>query len=263
MKTVTPLLALLLLSTPADASDLTKVDRKIRVEPTYQSKSPKYCLLALGADAKTKVWLVQDGDTLYADLNGNGDLTEPGERFKMKHEEATYRTFDVGEFKLDGLTYSGFGFTQMKAAPETVGNPDEWERLKRSSPDAWMWMMAITAERPGDDFRPLPKKISYIINGDGNGMLLFADKPQDAPLIHINGPWTLALQDRKQRLIPGHSKMLQIGVGTQGVGPGTFAWVLYDKTIPDNVYPEVEITYPTKSAGEEPIRRKYTLKQRC
>src|SRR5262245_47701417 len=67
---------------PVRAVDLTKIERTIAKEPQYQSKSPKYCLLVFGSEAKTKVWIVFDGDEdVYVDRNGNGDLTEPGNHF--------------------------------------------------------------------------------------------------------------------------------------------------------------------------------------
>src|SRR5262245_54408327 len=255
--------AVLLLAPLAQAADLAKIERKIAKEPAYQTKSPKYCLLVFGLDAKTRVWLVQDGDTLYVDRKGNGDLTGDGKRVKVEQKSEDMRSFEVGDLKLDGLTHTGLSVMQMKARPEVVGNDQEWERLKKSGPEPWMWWVRITAERDADDHRDLPKKVGYVINGDGAGMLLFADKPQEAPIIHLNGPFTLALQDRKQRLIPGDKTMLQIGVGPQGVGPGTFAFVLYPNTIPNDAYPEAEITFPAKAPGQEPIKRKYTLKQRC
>src|SRR3979490_2472906 len=71
-----------LTSAPALAVDLSKIDRTIAREPVYKNK-PKYCLLVFGPEAKTKVWLVIDGDTLYVDRNGNGDLTEKGERVDL------------------------------------------------------------------------------------------------------------------------------------------------------------------------------------
>ena len=37
------------------------------------------CGLVGGADLHNRVWLVHDGDLLYVDRNGNGDLTEHGE----------------------------------------------------------------------------------------------------------------------------------------------------------------------------------------
>ena len=54
--------------------DLTKVDRTIAKEPAYKTK-PRYCLLVFGPEPKIRVWLVLDGDVLYVDRNGNGDLT--------------------------------------------------------------------------------------------------------------------------------------------------------------------------------------------
>jgi hypothetical protein len=70
----------LLASSAIANPDLSKLDRTIRKEPEYQTKSPRYCLLVFGPEARTRVWLVLDGDSLYVDRNGNGDLTEPDER---------------------------------------------------------------------------------------------------------------------------------------------------------------------------------------
>ena len=71
--------ALLLFSGAATvgAADLSKVERRLVKEPTYQSGSPRYALLVIGPGAKDRVWIVKDGDTLYVDRNGNGDLTDP------------------------------------------------------------------------------------------------------------------------------------------------------------------------------------------
>src|SRR5260370_39867195 len=72
----------------ASAADLAKVDRTIKKEPAYQAK-PKYCLLVFGPEAKHRVWLVLDGDTLYVDKNGNGDLTEAGKRIQAPDFKAS------------------------------------------------------------------------------------------------------------------------------------------------------------------------------
>src|SRR5258708_1486782 len=68
--------ALALWASAAGAADLPKVDRTIGKEPAYTTKQPRYCLLVFGPRAGFKVWLVQDGNVLYVDRNGNGDLTE-------------------------------------------------------------------------------------------------------------------------------------------------------------------------------------------
>jgi hypothetical protein len=253
----------LLLGSLAHAADLANIERKIAREPAYQTKTPKYCLLVFGLDARSRAWLVQDGTTLYVDRNGNGDLTEAGKRVQIKQQNDSYRSFEAGDITIDGLTHTGLSVMQMKASAESVGNDQEWQRIKKSGPEPWTWWVRITAERSANDPRNLPKKISYVINGDGAGMLLFADRPQDAPIIHLGGPFTLALQDRKQRLIAGDKTMLQIGVGPEGVGPGTFAFVLYPNLIPNDVYPVAAITFPAKSPGQEPLQCKYTLKERC
>jgi hypothetical protein len=246
----------------AEAADLTKIERTLAKEPAYKTK-PKYCLLVFGAEPKNRFWLVQDGDTLYIDRNGNGDLTEPDKRVQLKTGDKNYRNFDAGEIHDGTLTHTGLSVSQFLVSPESVGNPKEFERIKKGGSEPWTWWVRITAERPASDSRPLPKQIKYVANGDGLGYLLFADKPQDAPVIHFNGPWTLGLQDIKQRLITGRETMLQIGVGTQGIGPGTFTFVLYPETIPNTVYPEADIAFPAKNSDDKPIQKKYTLKQRC
>src|SRR5260370_42508812 len=58
-------------------SMLDGIERKIIKEPKYVS-SPRYALLVLGTKAESKVWLVEDGKTLYVDGNANGDLTDDG-----------------------------------------------------------------------------------------------------------------------------------------------------------------------------------------
>src|SRR5207245_8714637 len=92
---------LMVVATPLSAADLAKIDRKIAKEPAYRTK-PKYCLLVFGPEAKTRVWLVQDGDTLYVDRNGNGDLTEPGAKVAAEKrdgaDEGEY-TFKVGDIR--------------------------------------------------------------------------------------------------------------------------------------------------------------------
>lgn len=252
-----------LAAAPVVAADLSKIDRTIAKEPAYQTNEVRYCLLVIGAEAKTRVWLVQDGETLYVDRNGNGDLTEVGERVSLKEKAERYRWFDAGDIKDGPLTHTGLSVSQMRVMEEDVGDPKEFARVKARSADAWMWSVSLSAERPADDTRPLPRKIGYVANGDGNGYLLFGKTPQEAPVVHVNGPWTLGLQDFKQRLIVGRKSKLQIGVGTPGVGPGTFAFVLYNNTIPAEAYPVADITFPPKSPAVKPASKQDTLTDRC
>lgn len=245
------------------ASDLASIDRTIAKEPAYQSKQVKYCLLVFGPEAKTRVWLVQDGDTLYVDRNGNGDLTGEAKCVPIKQKDKFFRTFEAGSITDGLLTHTDLSISQLPVDEGGVGNAKEFARIKAQGGEPWTWWIRLSVERPADDSRPLPKRISYVINGDGFGYLLFANRPQEAPVIHLNGPWTLGLQDVKQQLTAGRSSRLQLGVGTPGIGPGTFAYVEYPKTIPVDVYPQAEITFPNQIRGADPITERYTLKSRC
>src|SRR5690348_2175721 len=72
-------LATCLLGSVAPAAapdDLAKLPRTVAKEPAYQTQ-PRYCLLAFGPEAKARAWLVLDGETLYVDRQGTGDLTRP------------------------------------------------------------------------------------------------------------------------------------------------------------------------------------------
>ena len=145
-----------------------------------------------------------------------------------------------------GLKHSIPYVMEMAVKEDSVG-AKEFARLKGKHDQAVNTWISVRAERPAGDDRRLPKHIQYIVNGDGQGYLTFADRPKDAPVAHLNGAWTFGLQDIKQQLVVGQKKMLQLGVGTPGVGPGTFAFVLYPKTIPNDAYPTGEFTFPPKT----------------
>jgi hypothetical protein len=257
----------LIATVPAGAEDrgagvLARIDRAIIKEPTYQSGAPRYCLLAFGPEAKFRVWLVQDGDVLYVDRNGDGDLTESGERIEKKRGEAGNRRWEGVDLTDGPRKHTITHVTEMTMTENSVGDSKEFARLKGKRDRAVNTWIGVRAERAAGDDRPLPKDINYIINGDGTGYLAFADRPQDAPVIHLNGPWGFGLQDIKQHLAIGQETMLQLGVGTPGVGPGTFAFVQYPNTIPNDAYPVGEFTFPAAS-GAPALKQTVTFKKRC
>src|SRR5215468_8093881 len=122
-------LAAIFFTCPAVAADLAKIDRTIRKEPTYSGK-PKYGLLVFGPDAAACVWLVQDGNTLYVDRNGNGDLAEPGKKVAAK-EDKSYDAkeyglfFEAGELKVGGKVHKHLtvGFPRLKVYSSLKDNP--------------------------------------------------------------------------------------------------------------------------------------------
>src|SRR5215471_8101971 len=95
---------------PALAGDLSKIEREISKEPKYKTNSPQYALLVFGPEAKLCVWIVTDGETVYLDRNGDGDLTDPTERFANLSEcknieladsdgKTHYVITSIGEYK--------------------------------------------------------------------------------------------------------------------------------------------------------------------
>jgi len=237
--------------------DLSKLERQILKEPRYRTKTPRYCLMVFGIEATAKVWMVQDGDVLFVDTNGNGDLTQPGKWFKKRDG-----VFLVPFIKVNGLTHTNLIVFDKPASKDTPNIGTDWYRIRQSDPKPRIWNVSIKTERSTKDLRHLPRHIEYMVNGDSRGMLLFGKSVKDAPILHFDGDYSLTLQDSIQTLSSGGRSKVQIGVGCHGVGPGTFSFILYKDVIPSNAHPVIEIAYPTKP-GELAFKRKYELKHLC
>jgi hypothetical protein len=226
----------------ATAADLTKVDRSIRKEPVYQSKSPRYCLLVIGPQARTRIWLVLDGDVLYIDRNGNGDLTDKGERVeKQKGKLSHFLAGDV--LDADGKTrHTTFMVMQAEDEGQTI---------------------TFVAGMVGG-------KRMFMAGADSLGTLQFADRPQDAPVVHFGGPLQMELnaklsQSGKAELVRGDKgQELYVWVGTPGLGKGTFAALMHQVGgVPGDVHPVAEIEFTSKEAAGPPPKAKVVLKERC
>src|SRR5438552_10146109 len=147
---------LLLVALPqvsASAVDLTKIDRALVKEPKYRSAAVKYCLLVFGPEAKTRVWLVQDGDTLYVDRNGNGDLTEEHEKIAAEKDEGAADgrySFKVGEVRDGALTHKELFVYVSKPSLDSLAEEDKLVKAFRAKhPDAPGYEVFVDVEMPG------------------------------------------------------------------------------------------------------------------
>jgi hypothetical protein len=240
-----------------NAADLTKILRTITKEPAYKTK-PKYCLVVFGAEAKTRLWLVLDGDVLYVDKNGNGDLTEKGESLpgtKKKLDQVSdpayplqdYRLFSVGEVAVGGQTYTRveIGHTILKDKFEVKTDfGKEMARLLKKNPG--LTRLGIHATRNG---KVRIQAIAYA-----------ADSPEKAPIVHIDGPVTLKPYNVSGLVRGSKPFEFYAVVGTQGLGDDTFAMLDYTE-IPESAKPVVEIEFPGKVESER--RRVKTSLGRC
>jgi hypothetical protein len=238
-------LAVLALWAAPAAADLTRIDRTIKKEPAYKGK-PKYCLLVFGPEARTRVWLVLDGDTLYVDRNGNGDLTEPGGRLKVttpNQDPASFGETDIlgaGGQKKEKLRFALYGwFNHRQGKTEGVG-------------------ASVTVSWGGR---------WYGAWGDGTSELVFADRPQDAPVLHVGGPLQMGFESRYRNAFIRQGAglyNLAVGVGTPGLGKGAFTHLTYwDDGIPKDAHPTAELEFPNKVPGGPPVRVKQVLSERC
>ena len=277
----TAFFGLALLAAPATAADLAKIDRTLKSEPGYRS-APKYGLVVFGPKAGTRVWLVldlgqpwenePDKNVLYVDKNGDGDLTDPGERVACtlrKHETfvsfspkpaVSYSPeFDVGDI------VDRDGKTRHTGLTVRVGS-----YIQRYRPVS----LSVKTDGRNDQFA-------------GGPLLSFADRPEDAPVIHFGGPLTLRVamesgvlhvpidygdkpdlkwSDKypptyeQKSLVRGESRELVAQIGTLGLGRGTFA-TLSAGLPPADVHPFAEIEVPGPDG--KPVRLTTRLDSRC
>jgi hypothetical protein len=234
---------------PARAADLAALPRTIAKEPTYTGK-PVYCLLALGAEAKTRVWVVRDGDTVYVDRNGNGDLTEADEKVAGTSEtdeadgmKNTVTDFPLGDLPKvgDKTPYSGLSLRRYLFVPASP-----------KIPTTDMSVVSVTLNEVSTQ----------------SGAPTFAPKAADAPVLHLDGPLTIRIppneKDEPCVFLKGGEGEQEITaqIGTAGLGARTWAALGYE-LVGDDVHPQAEITYPPAKAGGTPIVVKFALDSRC
>ena len=250
--------ALLFGAAPAGAVDYAKIDRTIAREPAYASKAPRYCLLAYGPEAKARVWLVLDGDVLYVDRNGNGDLTEHGKRIVGK----------ATPFQVQGDTLSGKALSfEIDEVPGLGKEP--WPHavrltLRRDGAGDWvirsMWDGYWAEEVPFGRTKP---ERCYQLSQLLEGSVPFADRPRDAAVVHFGGPLTMTVMEwggdtSKRKLVRGKETRLSVMVGTPVAGREETAFVRL-RYIRQVSTPSAVIEFPNQDPAGKPILAKTTL----
>ncbi len=246
------------------AIDLAKIDRPAIKLPELRSGAAQYCLLVFGPDAAKRVWLVRDGDLLYVDRNGNGDLTEPGERVaadpkisKPKDGVYSFRAGVIpdGTSQHKDLDVNWFNIDHMKDS-----DPEIMERLTRDPAfrGCWISLDVAMADHHGTGIEGRVSHAAMLL--DHRGLLEFAPRIEDAPVLHFGGPWEVTMSG-KEIWRAGGSKDVYLVVGTPGVGPGTTVCIAYEKVIPAGLKPKLDVTF--SSTGESLMTKTYELKRRC
>lgn len=266
---LTVLFGTVFLAVPIGAADLSKIDRKLVKEPAYRSKA-LYCLLVFGADAKTRAWLVLDGDTLYIDRHTDGDLTHPDDRLPMHRVTKDPTNVMSAETRVF-LDVIPPGKADGRDAPTLKGNK-HYTRL---------WVSHSLPRKkvnpPTHDQKELLERLEHhyteiFLRIDGKyavlGCACFSERPEDAPILHFDGPLALGFgQDFglfKQRPFRRGAKPQELMVNLITPGLGADALVRMDyRYLPSDVDPVADIEFPSKQPGGKPIKRRVVLKERC
>jgi hypothetical protein len=219
----------------------------------------------LGTETIKAVWLVLDGTTLYVDRNGNGDLTEAGDKVEADAhpgEDSDVRHFAAGDIRAGPRTH--------KALTVVVGGLDRLaagdglaKAFLARNPTARAYSISAELEVPGWKGAGVGGRVLQAAPGiDVNGVLQFTDRPGDAPVIHFGAPLQVTLYGQ-QVLTRDRETDVFVGLATPGLGPGTSAYVSYENILPETAFPTLDVTYPVARPGEPPVRQRYELKQRC
>jgi hypothetical protein len=221
------------------AADLSKIDRTIRKEPHYKGK-PLYALLVFGPEVKTRIWVVKDGETLYVDRNGDGDLTDKDEEFSL----------NCPNCKIE------------------IRDSDKQTCYLITSISIW-----------SEDNKPTDKtdKTHLIADVDIKGQLVYrqycdarmTEKPDKAAIAHFHGSPTIEPRTIAWKLTPELSRLpagdrpgeINAVVGTMDAERGCWV-VVRSEDLPKDLHPVVEVEYPTSKSGV-PIKQRYRLEQRC
>src|SRR5262245_49144477 len=263
------LLGMCLWPLAARPADLAHIDRQIAKEPQYQHK-PKYALAVLGLQAQFKVWLVTDGNVLYVDKNGNGDLTEAAERFVRK-EGGQELQFKVGDIKVDDQIYRDLTVYIDKLSGESwAADLPSYQKLLAADANARSYSIGVDVPTSLDLTDEKGRKVTHIWHracDDAKGILQFADRPADAPVIHFGGPWQVWPCDG-QKFVLDRTENFMTQVGTLGHGAGTFAVTCQHRFptdfayfVPKTAKPVLEAMFRTKEGGT--LTEKYVLDHTC
>src|SRR5262249_49885350 len=130
--------------------------------------------------------------------------------------------FDAGEIVDGSLRHLGLSVMVMKLADLPAGvreYPDAKAALARD-PKARAYVVSLEVEMPGRKGSGVGGRVLHLSSlADDRGVFQFAERPQDAPVLHLGGPWQIALGGRTT-LRTGRDVDVTLAVGTRGLGSG-------------------------------------------
>ncbi len=157
---------------------------------------------------------------------------------------------------------------QMRLRPDFSPRDESEQQLRammRDHPAALTCDVSVEVDLrrlPGAKLE-LSGRLRQTAGVDAQGWLRFADKPQNAPVIHFGGALHMALLV-KHSLVSGEKPGdLMTMLGTPGSGPGTFASIPFSGLISNRTHPAAQIEFRAQDGRSEPIKALTVLTHRC
>jgi hypothetical protein len=237
--------------------DLATVPRQIHKHPKYRSEQPKFGLLVFGPNAEARVWVVIDGDTLYVDRNGNGDLTEPDERFDLDVSHLTKETRD------DAKTLKSIMLHDPKQKPELA--KDDQPILSCELRVTWFHVFQLVPTEGSYQEKSWTKNtfdVAIFANGCNEfARAEFGDSPDEAAVVSFLGPKTFKYDCPEEPVFQrGEGNYLRIAIYCEGIQGKS---VIDHDFVPASIHPVAEIECPSRFADRPPVRIRAELTHRC
>jgi len=168
---------------------LTQISRPSLIEPTYNLQ-PRYCLLVLGEDCASAIWIVACEDFVFVDFHGDGDITRSGSCIKPKRVCEDQIWFKAPEIR----DRSGGVYKNLQVCVH-LGHPSINVHLELENGHTQTAAPTTT------------------------------NAPDTAPVIHFGGLLQFGLVDTNESLaeIVDNELCLATNIGTAGLGHNSFS----------------------------------------
>jgi hypothetical protein len=87
----------------------------------------------------------------------------------------------------------------------------------------------------------------------------FAHRPQQAPIVCLEGPLSMRLYGEPPTFVAGREVELNIAIGTPGVGKGSFCAIQCCTVLDCKVSPVAEIDFPHRDPSRASLRVRYPV----
>ena len=232
--------------------DFAKVERRLTTEPPYVA-APRYAMFVFDLAGAHRAWAVVDKsakeapfyDVLYLDLDADGDLTEPGERFVGKRDPkyadaGLEMAIRIAEIRVPGTALVHKNFL-LATAP------------KKDRTGFWFRMHWAGLHEMSGGYGPT-----------GINTTTWAESAAQAKIFRPCpfGPLHFATWgDEAIVLQPGAAAHINVIAGNRGSGPDTLAVV--DEKFLDLEADELTVTVIAKDANGQPVTETSRIKKHC